>query len=262
MFGRTNRATPSRTTSGGTARSVSSSNRGSGNGYATNSSVTATRRAASGSGPSTQSKTQGGGNKSSSTASSTSSSSTSSTGNGYRSSGSARSTSNRNDKKDKKDGTEEEELAEYQKLYVIVFSNGSYDSYNKRHCALLIEHENAAGLWRRNMIDIEGAECMWRVRESVNRNPRNSVNYHGAFPVKSFMVGHGAQGRSDRQLRDSIYNARIDNEDPEWNCQNWLEGALHRLRAARFLTNEEVESAINAALDMVLEAPREPISLY
>ncbi|KAL2185624.1 hypothetical protein L209DRAFT_773869 [Thermothelomyces heterothallicus CBS 203.75] len=253
MFGETNRATPSRTTSGGAMRSVSSSNRGSGNGHATNSSVTATRHAASVSGPSTHS----------STASTTTSSTTSSTGNGSRSGGSARSTSNRNDKKDEKDGTEEEERPEYQKLYVIVFKGASYDSYNKRHCALTIEHRDYADKrWRLNTVDIEGAERMWRVRESVNWDPWNSRTFYGAFLVKSFMVGHGAQGRNDRRLRDSIYNARIDNEDPEWNCQSWLEGALHRLRAARFLTNEEAEAAISAALDIVLEAPREPISLY
>ncbi|KAL2149783.1 hypothetical protein VTH82DRAFT_8435 [Thermothelomyces myriococcoides] len=109
------------------------------------------------------------------------------------------------------------------------------------------------------MIDIEGAERNWSVRESVNRDPRKSMQYYGQYRVKTFSVGHGVAGRNNTQLHDSIYNSRIDNNDEEWNCQNWLEDTLLRLKAARFLTEGEVEAALDAAFDMVLAAPQEPI---
>ncbi|KAK4247485.1 hypothetical protein C7999DRAFT_41253 [Corynascus novoguineensis] len=239
MFGRTNRVTPSHTTSGGTNRSISSrdaSTRGSGPGHATHGSGAAPRQAASGSSSSTKSKTQGDKGKGSSSSSST----TKGHRSGGSSGGSSGSSSGGNGKKDKKDKKAEEELPEYQELYVIVFRGATYDSYNKRHCALLIKHLDAAGhVWRLNMIDIEGAERRWRVRQSVNRDPEGSAQFEAKVPVKSFMVGHGAQGQNDRRLRDSIYNAPINNENPEWNCQSWLEGALNRLKFAGFLTEEE-----------------------
>ncbi|KAL2160742.1 hypothetical protein VTH06DRAFT_939 [Thermothelomyces fergusii] len=164
----------------------------------------------------------------------------------------------------KKDGpTEGEEPLEFQNLSVIVYQGASYDSYNKRHCALAIEHKDEAGnRWRLNTIDIEGVSRRWRVREAVDRDPWQSRSFYGAYLVKSFTVGRGAGARADRQLRDSIYNARINNDDEEWNCQNGLEEALKRLKAARFLTDEEVEAALSAALNMVLEAPDEPLPLY
>ncbi|KAK3939230.1 hypothetical protein QBC46DRAFT_342815 [Diplogelasinospora grovesii] len=164
------------------------------------------------------------------------------------------------DKKGKK--KKAPEPPEYQALSVIVFRGFPHDSYNKRHCGLFIEHQNDAnGTWRRNMIDIEGAANMWHVRESVNRNPLNSPLFAAKLPVKVFTVGNGAEGQANRSLRDSIYNAPINNSDSEWCCQNWLEGALTRLIAAGYLSEAEKEAALNAAFDVLLQAPLQPLSI-
>jgi hypothetical protein len=265
MFGRTNRTTPSQTVSsgGGTKRTVSSKGTSKKiSSHATEGSGAAPRQTTSGSSSSTTGKSKPQGDK----GKTNSSSSSSSTTKGHRSTpsgGSSGSSSSGQVKKDKKDKKTGEESPEYQELVVIVFKNPSHDSYNKRHCALLIKHLDAAGRpWRRNMIDIGGYETRWRVRESVDRDPLGSASFLGSERVKSFLIGYGTQGRNDRQLRNSIYNAPIDNDWVEWNCQNWLMGALYRLVAAGFLSKAEADAAISAAFDLVLhENEHAPIAL-
>ncbi|KAL2138342.1 hypothetical protein VTI28DRAFT_6967 [Corynascus sepedonium] len=65
------------------------------------------------------------------------------------------------------------------------------------------------------MIDIEGAERAWTIRESVNRDPTASDLFANQVIVKIFHVGYGAEGQRDRRLRKTIYNSRIDNVNPE-----------------------------------------------
>jgi hypothetical protein len=172
------------------------------------------------------------------------------------------SSSGHGDKKGKSSAAAESEPLEYQRLSVVVFKNIDWDSYNKRHCALYIQHYNdqSAVPWRLNMIDIEGAEQMWSVRESENRDPEQSVSFARQLVIKDFPVGAGKTGQADRSLRNDIYNAPINNSNKEWNCQLWLDGALRRLRRAGWLTEQEVNEALDRTDYVLLEAPFQPKS--
>lgn len=260
MSSKTNRVTPSHATSGRDKRKVSSkedSNKGSGHGHATKG-AGAARQTTTGSGSGSNTKPKPQGDKAAKDSSS------SPNKKGHRPGGSPNGSSNGSsggspDGKSKKDKKTKEELLEYQALSVIVFKGFPYDSKDKRHCALFIEHLDATGhVWRRNMIDIEGSEGHWRGRESVDRDPERSLQCDAKLPIRTFMVGLGTQGRNDRQLRNSIYNAPINNDWDEWNCQSWVDGALRRLVRANLLTENEAEAAISVALDWVVRAEFEP----
>ncbi|KAG7285508.1 hypothetical protein NEMBOFW57_010137 [Staphylotrichum longicolle] len=126
------------------------------------------------------------------------------------------------------------EYPEYQRLFAVVFRNSEWDLYNKRHCALYIEHFNQFyDPWRKNMIDIFIGPRGWEARES--------------------------EGQASRHLATDIFNAPINKSSKEWNCQNWVEGALQRLQHAGWLTKEEAESAFDSVLTVVLQAPYDPI---
>lgn len=139
-----------------------------------------------------------------------------------------------------------------QVLSIVLFKGGTQDDKNNRHCALLIEHIGEDGLvWERNMIDIEGYGQNWSRRESWGRNPEGSKLFLAKIKLKT-IYANAADPWNDHRLRASIWNVGINNVDEEWNCQKWLEDALKRLTAAKYITSEEAEISFGQALDIIL----------
>lgn len=49
----------------------------------------------------------------------------------------------------------------------------------------------------------------------------------------------------------------VENGDPEFNCQQWVDYALRTLCHANYLTAEEYDKGVNGMIDATMEAEDE-----
>ena len=54
-----------------------------------------------------------------------------------------------------------------------------------------------------------------------------------------------------------ISRTPVDNSDRSWNCQNWVGDALKRLSERRLITDADRSKAIDAMVEVLLDAPDE-----
>lgn len=61
------------------------------------------------------------------------------------------------------------------------------------------------------------------------------------------------QATSAQTIR-ALRGVRIDNEDREFNCQTWVQKALHMFKNVRYLPAVSYDAALDGMVDAISEA--------
>ncbi|KAF2136063.1 uncharacterized protein K452DRAFT_292716 [Aplosporella prunicola CBS 121167] len=102
-------------------------------------------------------------------------------------------------------------------------------------------------------IDVMGPpqEFQFQVRE--NYDPSQSRDF-----AKEVSVGYLRVAMTKPQLVNLISQTPLENSNPEFNCQVWVEAALKRLQAQNYISEDEYRAGVDGMVDAIMEARDEP----
>ncbi|ORY62995.1 uncharacterized protein BCR38DRAFT_485769 [Pseudomassariella vexata] len=62
----------------------------------------------------------------------------------------------------------------------------------------------------------------------------------------------------DMNIRDVIMSVPMRNDEPDWNCQNWVGDVIDGLRDAGLITSDEAHASVDAMVNIIFRAPPPP----
>ena len=75
--------------------------------------------------------------------------------------------------------------------------------------------------------------------------------------AKAVNVGFLQVQATPGQVTSALEMVSVDNGNPEFNCQTWVEAALRLFRTRNFLTNDSYTSGLDGMVDAIAEAEDE-----
>ncbi|KAK7606534.1 hypothetical protein BKA81DRAFT_177433 [Phyllosticta paracitricarpa] len=132
---------------------------------------------------------------------------------------------------------------------IIIFRGEPLDWQKYRHTALLFTFADET---QSVMIHATGSRYAFRLETMSNRDPRLSRSF-----AKEVDVGQIRFPMTKPRLVELISETPINNSDPEFNCQVWVENALQRLKGANQLSEDEYTKGVDGMIDATMEAEHE-----
>ncbi|KAK8155101.1 hypothetical protein IWX90DRAFT_54268 [Phyllosticta citrichinensis] len=144
------------------------------------------------------------------------------------------------------------------KVYVFI---GEPDDFKKlRHAALWFETGDDLTSFLIHVTKLQATEstptayrAFYHVDVNRSFNPLRSLKIVG-----SVNLGPLEKQITSTQLADFLSETPVDNSDPEFNCQVWVQGALQRLKDKGYLSEEQYEKGFDGMIKFVSEATDEP----
>ncbi|KAI5455756.1 hypothetical protein BGZ63DRAFT_368398 [Mariannaea sp. PMI_226] len=132
------------------------------------------------------------------------------------------------------------------KVYTIVYRSTPLDLQMYRHVALLFKPSGKSSSYYFNVVGSTG-EFEFEMRKDFD--PTSS----GKFEKKIKVAKLSAQITSS-YLNQLMEGVPIVNENPEFNCQVWVDYALYVLCQQGYITNDEYVKGRNEMVDATMEA--------
>lgn len=133
-------------------------------------------------------------------------------------------------------------------VYVAIFRGVIHDRPRDRHVALwFVPEKGGKTSFFHAVQDTHTLEFSFESRE--NYDPTASTYF--AKPVK---VAKTAHKFTAGELVQWFQRVPIDNNDPEYTCVSWVEGALKMLRDAGTITSDDYERGMDGMMGAILEA--------
>ncbi|KAI0015988.1 hypothetical protein F4780DRAFT_715956 [Xylariomycetidae sp. FL0641] len=137
-----------------------------------------------------------------------------------------------------------------QTLWILVFTGHPRDIQSARVTELYIvfNEDESTNL----TIQLQGEHPSFRVNEIWNqRHPRYRPYFYRRLAVSTVPTS----SQFDMRLRDTIYNAPVNNVESDWTCQSWVGDVLTFLQDANLISEEEGDSALNSMVNYISRAP-------
>lgn len=132
-------------------------------------------------------------------------------------------------------------------LSIIMHQGSPVDAPQYRHSSLFVEFPDATTL----LVQIVGASGFFEPEVLPNDNPSSSDTFIKQIHTATI------RGSSKTEIQSALERTPISNWDRSWNCQNWVGDALKRLCYRGWITQDQRAVAIDAMVDVVLDAPDE-----
>ena len=134
-------------------------------------------------------------------------------------------------------------------ISIAVFKGDPVDYQKYRHTALWIRFRDGSPAILAHIVGPPG-EFEFQVREHYDPSQSASL-------AKIVDVGYLQVRTTSTQLRSALRAIPINNSDPEFNCQTWIETVLKRLKDRNLLSNESYENGVDGMVDAIAEAEDE-----
>ncbi|KAM0666491.1 hypothetical protein MY8738_005656 [Beauveria namnaoensis] len=134
-------------------------------------------------------------------------------------------------------------------VYVAVFHGTPVDFCKYRHTGLWYEPEDDGTTFYAHVTGLEGE---FRFQERWNYDPEGSRSF-----AKKVRVGTTKRPLTDSELVALSESVSVDNDNPEFNCQQWVQYALLVLYENGLITEKEYNDGVNGMIDATMEAKDE-----
>lgn len=141
-----------------------------------------------------------------------------------------------------------ESQSHWQELSIIVYRGDPLDFQRMRHTAFYIRYSDGSML----LSQITGASGFFAYEECWDTDdPASNIHFERQISV----ITSRSNTVRDPEIRNTIKNTRIINNEQGWNCQNWIGDVLTRLQRAALVSAAEVVEAADKMVDVIIEAP-------
>jgi len=137
-----------------------------------------------------------------------------------------------------------------QKIYsvsVAIFRSEPQDYKKKRHVGLYFQPRDAYG--SEYFIDVVGSTKAFAFHVRENYRPEGSARWATTVPVADLK-----KLLTPTLLIDLMRAVPINNDDPEFSCQNWVGFALKDLSAHGYISQEDYRNGFDKMVDATMEA--------
>ena len=132
-------------------------------------------------------------------------------------------------------------------LHIVVFRSEPLDYQKFRHTALWLVPEEEDG--PQLFCHVTGLTMEFEFEVRRDYDPQSSAKFE-----KAILVGTTTQALTESEILGELEDTAIMNDDPEFNCQVWVEQALKKLSGAGYITEQEYEDGVNGMIEATLEA--------
>lgn len=130
--------------------------------------------------------------------------------------------------------------------HISVYSDSAIDLHNFRHTTITFKFSNPT--LTPLTFDITGASGFFTLRVQEN------IATTSATLAGTYEIGQLLQPISTAELVAFVAQTPIDNASIEFNCQNWVESVVWRLRERGLVSEEMYEGAVDGMVEIMLEA--------
>lgn len=131
-------------------------------------------------------------------------------------------------------------------VYVSVHKGDLLDSSKFRHTALWFVPEDDTSHY---YYHVTGAKQDFAFERRCNFDPTTSQSF--ATKVE---LGQTEQALTASELTRQMESVVVANDNVEFNCQQWVDMALRRLREVGYLTAAQYDTGMNGMIDAIMEA--------
>ncbi|GAO20025.1 hypothetical protein UVI_02042580 [Ustilaginoidea virens] len=135
------------------------------------------------------------------------------------------------------------------KIYIAVQKGDPVDFSKYRHTGIWCVPEDGSSHYYYHVKGLTG-EFIFERRK--NFDPTASRTF-----AKRVKVGTTRHSLTPSELAIQMESVPVANNDPEFNCQQWVDYALRALCHANYLTAEQYSAGLNEMLDAAMEAKDE-----
>ncbi|KAK7541389.1 hypothetical protein IWX49DRAFT_322009 [Phyllosticta citricarpa] len=132
---------------------------------------------------------------------------------------------------------------------VIVYRGSPLDYQKYRHTALWFYFADGT---TPALIHATGSRGDFGLQIVNVANPTLSATF-----VKKIEVGQLRFAMTKPRLVELVSETPINNSDPEFNCQVWVENALQRLKRSNYLSEDDYTKGVDGMIDATMEAEHE-----
>ncbi|OAA36781.1 hypothetical protein BBO_08060 [Beauveria brongniartii RCEF 3172] len=137
-------------------------------------------------------------------------------------------------------------------VYVAVFVGTPLDFCKYRHVGLWYEPEDNDALFYAHVTGVEGE---FKIEKRWNYDPAGSRTF-----AKKVKVGTTKRSLTHSELVALSESVSVDNDNPEFNCQHWVEHGLLVLLEKGLITEKEYNDGLNGMIDATMEAEDEDLA--
>lgn len=131
-------------------------------------------------------------------------------------------------------------------ISIIVYKGSPLDYPHYRHTAIWLQFADGSTPLLAHAI---GSRQDFTFECKEIDDPRETRRY-----AKTVQVGMLTIAATPAQMLSAMRSVPVDNEDLEFDCQKWVEGALRRLKTVGLLADEAYERGVDGMVDAVAEA--------
>ncbi|KAM3503506.1 hypothetical protein MY11210_008690 [Beauveria gryllotalpidicola] len=138
------------------------------------------------------------------------------------------------------------------KVYVAVFKGDPVDFQKYRHTGLWFVPE---GSGTKYYFHVKGFTGSFEFERRENFDPTTSRTF-----AKKIKLGKTKLYLTSDELAALLENVSVNNNDPEFNCQQWVQYVLWALFDNGYLNEEQYNDGLNGMIDATMEATDENLA--
>ena len=136
------------------------------------------------------------------------------------------------------------------RVYIVVHKGDPLDYQKYRHTAVWVVPADGSAHYYCHVVGKTGD---FSYEQRINYNPKGSRTF-----AKLIDVGETRTLSTTSEFTKFVKGTPVKKDDPEFNCQSWVDDAVSRMYRAGYLTKKEYEEGTDAMLDATMEAGDEP----
>ncbi|PMB73315.1 hypothetical protein BM221_000736 [Beauveria bassiana] len=136
-------------------------------------------------------------------------------------------------------------------IYVAVFKGIPMDFCKFRHTGLWFYPDEGT---EECYVHVVGLTGEFEFETRLGWDPANTVSF-----AKKVKVGTTKRSLTTSELVALSQSIPVENRNPEFNCQQWVQRALLALFKNGYITEEEYNNGVNGMIDATMEAEDETL---
>ncbi|EGX92171.1 hypothetical protein CCM_06332 [Cordyceps militaris CM01] len=137
-------------------------------------------------------------------------------------------------------------------VFVVVFRGEPMDFSKWRHTGLWLVPDDETHSYYFHVCGIPGS---FQYEKRTNYDPEFSTKFAGKIPA-----GDTKLSLSSSELATLLESVAVRNDDPEFNCQQWVQKALLMLFQRGYLDEAQYNAGLDGMIETTMEASDETLA--